>query len=236
MNPAVRLRVATFNIHGGRPARGPADLRAVARVIRELEADVVGLQEVHRWLPPPYVFRNQPRILASLTGMHVTFRPSFALGPLAYGNAILSRNRPERAARVRLPGRGEPRSLLHAELVLGSARFALLCTHLSLRPGERERQAASIREYRRRLERPSVLLADLNARSDSELVANLHPAPLPRPERGYPPTYPAENPEFCLDYILPSEEWEIERYEAVSTGVSDHLPVVAELVWRRPNG
>ena len=36
----VRFRVATFNIHGGRPISGPVDLPAIAGAIQALEADV----------------------------------------------------------------------------------------------------------------------------------------------------------------------------------------------------
>ena len=46
MAERVRLRVATWNIHMGRGSDGRRDLERVARIIRDLDVDCIGLQEV----------------------------------------------------------------------------------------------------------------------------------------------------------------------------------------------
>src|SRR5205823_3180971 len=106
VRPPLRLRVVTFNIHGGRPARGPGNLEGTARALRELDPDVVGLQEVYRWAPLPGAFQDQPARLARLLSLHITFRASVRLGPCAYGNALLSRWPLQRVRHLRLPATG----------------------------------------------------------------------------------------------------------------------------------
>src|SRR5689334_5494936 len=112
------MRVVTYNIHGGRPISGPPDLHAIAEGVRSLEPDLVGLQEVHRYLPPPGVFQDQPHRLATLLGMHVVFRRSLGAGRVGYGNAVFSKAPPVRARRTLLPSEGEQRALVETWLEL----------------------------------------------------------------------------------------------------------------------
>ena len=109
---APTIRVATWNI---RAAIGPGDpfppawwrhvsrdrLARIARIIAELDLDLVALQEV-ALLTPNGDLHDQPADLARLTGMHVRYAAvhAFALvepehgraiGAATWGNAILSR-------------------------------------------------------------------------------------------------------------------------------------------------
>jgi endonuclease/exonuclease/phosphatase family metal-dependent hydrolase len=226
----LRLRAATFNIHGGRPLVGPADLKATAEVLRGIAPDVAALQEVHRRLPPPYVFQDQPRRLRELLDMHVAFRRSFGFGPAGYGNALLSRVEPRRVLRIRLPDGKEPRAVVQADFEIEGRAIRFMGTHLGLTPEERASQARRIAGQVRDLDVPVIAAGDWNDTPDSETFRILEEAGLRRAGTGDLLTYPCDHPECCLDGILTSSHFTVERVLAVPTQVSDHLPVFADLV------
>src|ERR671921_531594 len=106
----VTLRVMSYNIKGQAALLHGDHIREIGRVIREANADVVGLQEVHRgtFLSRR---RDQPAELEEASGMKVYFGPSFGDERRSYGNAILTRLPVEETHVEPLPGKGEPRSL-----------------------------------------------------------------------------------------------------------------------------
>jgi endonuclease/exonuclease/phosphatase family metal-dependent hydrolase len=228
------LRVMAFNIHGGRPRVGPADLEATARVIARERPDVVGLQEVHRYLPPPYVFHDAPRRLRELLRMEVRFVPTFGLGRSGYGNAVLSRVPPSRVRRVRLPAPpwAEPRALVDARLTLAGQPVRFLNAHLSPQARLRRPQVRAIAERVRREDQPTILAGDLNADAHGEELRLLREAGLTDFCARDVMTFPCHAPHCRLDYILVSRHFEVLECRAVETDVSDHFPLVAEVVLR----
>ena len=232
MSAPLRLRIVTFNIHGGRPRIGTPNLEATARVIRELRPDLVGLQEVHRYLPPPYVFQDQPRKLRELLGMEVCFLRSFGFGPFGYGNAILSRVPPDRVQRTRLPSRLEARALLEAEFTLEGRKLRFWNTHLSLDDRGRTEELKVIAGRTRQSELPLLLVGDWNATPDSGEMDLLEAAGLSHCADDEVLTFPCDNPTCRLDYLMASRHFEVERCWSVQTDVSDHLPLAADVVLR----
>lgn len=230
MSAGVRLRVVTFNIHGGRPRQGPPDLPAIARVLAGLEPDLVGLQEVHQYLPPPGVFEDQPRRLGALLDLHVTFRRSFGAGRCGYGNAILARGAPTAARRVLLPGTGERRSLLETRVHVGGRSLRFLNTHLGLSAEDRRLQAEAIARRVRAEEGPLILVGDLNADPESPEVRLLEEEGLLHCVPPHVLTYPDDTPAWRIDMIMASAHFRSASGGAVPTNASDHLPLVADLV------
>lgn len=235
MSAPVRLRVMTFNIHGGRPATGSVNLEAIAAVIRQLEPDLVALQEVHSYLPPPYVFRDQPRRLRKLLGMELYFGRTLGLGPVGYGNAILTRERAVEYRATALPitrqRRGlEPRGLIEARVRAGGRTVRFFNTHLGLTPEQRSRQVARIVTEVRSRPDPVILAGDLNAVPESAELAQLRAAGLRECATDDALTFPAETPRCRIDHLLVSPHFQVERCFAVDTTVSDHRPLVADLL------
>src|SRR5579859_6455998 len=105
----VTLRVMTYNIKGQAALFHRDHTRQIGRLIRDAQADVVGLQELHRgtWQSR---FRDQLAEIEDASGMQAYFGPSFGDEHRAYGNAILTRGRVEEYHVEALAGRGEPRS------------------------------------------------------------------------------------------------------------------------------
>ena len=91
------MRIVTYNIHGWRTADGKPNLDGVAEVLRQLDADIIGLNEV--FYPRVVAGDDHPALeaLAARLGMHFVFGPCLRwpaeqdMPARAYGNALLSR-------------------------------------------------------------------------------------------------------------------------------------------------
>ncbi|WP_420865642.1 endonuclease/exonuclease/phosphatase family protein, partial [Streptomyces prasinopilosus] len=81
----VPLRVATYNIHAGAGEDGVFDLDRTARALRDLNADVIGLQEVDVHWGGRSDFVDEARALAGTLDMRVFFAPIYDLDPVAGG-------------------------------------------------------------------------------------------------------------------------------------------------------
>jgi endonuclease/exonuclease/phosphatase family metal-dependent hydrolase len=224
-----RFRVASYNIHLGIGRDGRFDPERVARVLAEVDADVVCLQEVARE-------RNGFDMLAFLaetTGLQAIAGPTLLTQRGDYGNAILTRLWPSDVQRwdLSIPGR-EPRGAIAMHAGTGSAERRFIATHLGLRPAERRRQIRMLLGFMHETGAlPTILMGDVNewflwGRPLRWLHRHFERAPSPA-------TYPAGFPLFALDRI-----WSEPRSAlcAVATHASqaarlasDHLPITAEV-------
>ncbi len=233
------ITVASWNIHGCIGSDRRFDVSRVAGVLRELDADVVGLQEVgevHGRMP----LVDQARALAESTGMHVAYGPNVESGRRRYGNAILSRFPivGQRNYDLSVPKK-EPRGCLRADIDLGEGdQLHLFNLHLGLSVNERRRQALLLSADILRdaaLAFPMVVLGDFN---------QLLPGPVKQLLRRalidsavalgmQVPTFHASVPIFRFDRILvdasvvPRQLRVIDRGDAAIA--SDHLPVWSRL-------
>lgn len=228
----LRLRVATYNIHravGSDRRRNPA---RIAGVLGELQADVVGLQEVD-WHDEPGRRHAQFEYLARLPGYAAVAGPNLRDHRGHYGNLLLT-HLPIRAVRLHdlsLDGR-EPRGAVDVDLTLAGGCLRVIVTHLGLCAGERWRQARQLcRLLGQTPDRPTVLLGDLNdwlpgSPSVRPLLALCdHPR--------HPRSFPSRRPLLALDRILtralPPPKPPHAHRSATARVASDHLPVVADL-------
>src|SRR5258705_10785353 len=78
----MTFTVASYNIHKCAGLDRRVDLDRIAQVLEEIDADLVGLQEV---------FRPQALGLAERLGLQVAMGPTRERDGLPYGNAVLTR-------------------------------------------------------------------------------------------------------------------------------------------------
>jgi endonuclease/exonuclease/phosphatase family metal-dependent hydrolase len=217
--------VASYNVHRCVGLDGRQDVERVAAVIRELGADVVGLQEVA-------ADASQLAVLASLSGLHAVAGPLWRWQDVPFGNALLSREAPRAVRLVDLTvGRREPRGAIDADLVIDRRALRVIVTHLGLLGHERRRQLRLLRDALGAAEsaHPVVILADLNewfgaARRLREVLDFAGPA-----VRSFPAWWPA----LALDRVLVRPGHLVKEVRAHASALacmaSDHLPVRAEL-------
>jgi endonuclease/exonuclease/phosphatase family metal-dependent hydrolase len=246
----THVRVGTFNIHHGVGANGDLDLSRTAAAIADLDADLVGLQEVDRNWAGRSEFADQAVDLANRLDMHLAFGASLsrrrrwrAKQQGQYGNALLSRF-PIRNVETTLlprPRGGEQRALLDTEVDVHGVVLRCLVTHLHhLTRSERLAQVEAINATVTGHQMPTVLLGDLNSAPGSAEIRTLTEHLVdawvvrglvagPGGSNGKGCTYSAQTPFMRIDYVLASPDIAVEQVRVATTDASDHLPVAADL-------
>ncbi len=253
---ALRVKVLTYNVLGGRNTDGARDLNRLADVINTLDPDVVALQEVDR-----HTGRlngvDLPGELALLTGMDFVFGRAMYYDGGEYGEAILSRFPIIDVTNHALPHQetSEPRAALAATIQFPTSEqtFVFIGTHLDHQrsPEDRIAQATEINAVLRQYgDLPVVLAGDLNAEPGSEPMRILKERwtdAWAGEENGF--TYPSDAPRKRIDYLLyrPENRWSvIKTYRGIDIHhadtswlallnlASDHLPLMAEFALRMP--
>jgi endonuclease/exonuclease/phosphatase family metal-dependent hydrolase len=135
-----QLRIASYNIHACVGADGRRDPARIAAVLREIDADVIGLQEVDA-RPGETSDSMQMHYLAASLGHHAIAGPTLTRFGGHYGNALLTRWPVLDVRHIDLTVyRREPRAALDVDLNVEGSRVRVIVTHLGLLPGERRTQ------------------------------------------------------------------------------------------------
>jgi endonuclease/exonuclease/phosphatase family metal-dependent hydrolase len=245
------LRLATWNMHSGIGGDRGFDMGRIVAVLAEIDADVVGLQEVG-WHRRAHHRIDQFAYLREHTGYTVV--EGLVRDPLRarFGNALLTRLPVERTQWVDLKIRGHvPRAALAAQVQRGAALLQVAVLHFGLTVWEREmqtkrlmqalaQQALSGEALTGKAPRvdgaadaappPAVLLGDFNMLRRRTRASAILAERFPTCVRL--PTYPVRRPQLSLDRIYLSSHWEVTDARVVNHGAalhaSDHLPLVAE--------
>lgn len=229
----LELKLMSYNIQGHAAARRSDHLPKIAEVIAAVAPDVVGLQEVHSRTRAGDV--HQGEVLAELTGMSHWFGRSCAMDGGDYGNAVLTRGTFRATHVYPLPGSGEPRSVLQADIDLHGAAFTFFVTHLAawgrLLRVARMAQIAELGDITTRGALPHVLVGDFNVPPAAEEIRTLL-------SRGHlricgdvkEVTFPMTRQR--LDYVFADPRWEYTGSEVIRRGPSDHWPLVVHLKMR----
>jgi endonuclease/exonuclease/phosphatase family metal-dependent hydrolase len=231
------LRVASYNVHECVGADGRRDAGRVADVLRDLGADVIGLQEVDA-RPGLTHDSVQMEFIGHALGLHPIAGPTIWRGDNGdhFGNALLTRQRVLAVRHIDLTVyRREPRAAIDADLEVGGAVVRFIVTHLGLLPGERRKQVLRLIEaLARPPSRPGqliVLAGDIN-----EWFSVGRPLRWLHERLGEAPalaTFPAVLPVFALDriWVRPRRAVRAQAVHVTPTAriASDHLPVAAEI-------
>jgi endonuclease/exonuclease/phosphatase family metal-dependent hydrolase len=228
MTPELHFSVATYNVHKCIGTDGIQDPDRVAKVIQELEADAVGLQEVDS-LSDGVEESAQMAYLASTTGFSAVPGPTIQRDDGEYGNVLLTKwpILESRRVDISFPKR-EPRGALDVLLETHGKLMRIVVTHLGLTSAERWHQAQSLEEILcTQREDLLVLLGDINdwfPRSRS--LRLLHRCLGKSPGRA---TFPSRRPFLSLDRIWVRPKGALSflhvHKSALSRIASDHLPL-----------
>ncbi len=224
------MRVATWNIRKCIGLDRRRDPHRTARVISDLAADVVVLQEADKRLGRrPAALTAE--LVASETGLEVVDAGGHEPSIGWHGNAVLVSERivVEDVHQIHLPGI-EPRGALAADLVLKGAAFRMVAVHLGFLRKMRRAQLATIRARLDGFEtRPTLILGDFNEWSGSTGLEPLIGYDIHAPGK----TFHAARPVAPLDRIAHNAGVRIEDISIVTDRLtrvaSDHLPVRADV-------
>ena len=226
----MRLTFASYNIHKAIGLDGIRDADRIIRVIHEMDADVIALQETDR--------RFGAR--ASVLPRGMLDEAEYQLVPLRmrqrsmgwHGNSVLVRKNIEiiDAAPIHLPSL-EPRGAVHARFSKQGREFDVVGMHLDLSGLLRRKQIERVCAVMRHGDRPSVIMGDLN--EWSALGGSLRAFGREWTVLSSGKSFPASRPLAALDRIVHSAHWRCRNaqvcHSALAVSASDHLPVKAEL-------
>ncbi len=225
------MKIVSFNVKNFMHGK---ELLQVARLLKQLDADIVGLQEVDREVARSERV-DQPREIARLAGY-----PYYAFGKNIdyqggdYGNLILSRypiRSEETVFYKAVASKDHNRSYLRCELDLGEKTLWFYNTHLTLQEnGEAEEE---VREVTARMSGDplAVLVGDFNL--PAETVAALA-EPQFRVLNGgeglaVHKTFPMGAPEISIDNMIVSPALFSQGIEVYRGSLSDHDLIFAEI-------
>ncbi|MEH7502276.1 endonuclease/exonuclease/phosphatase family protein [Neobacillus drentensis] len=232
------IKVMSYNIHHGVGADGRLDLKRIGDVIKNSNADVIGLQELdNNWDRSNYV--DQAKWLANYLGMEYVYGPNLIIGNTQYGNAVLSKYPIVSSENHFLSGGSERRGLLETVVDFKGTQFRFFNTHIDyLSEGVKTQQIKEVLEWGGKNEGPAIFVGDYNSKPDT--------APIQPMMQAYNDVFgllgqnedftdPLPNPEKRIDYVFASKNIGIKDAEVLQTDVhlvaSDHLPIIADLMF-----
>lgn len=245
----MQLTFASYNIHKAVGLDRRRDPDRIIAVLREIDADVVALQEADlRFgaragvLPRQALDDHTPYRVVAIDHGHLGRPDSMGW----HGNALLVKREIEiaGAAMVPLPTL-EPRGAVRADLVAAGRRLRVVGMHLDLSGLRRRQQVRTVLAHCRDCDGagqdgeesagkdrlPAVLMGDMNewSRSGGCFREFAEPWRLLAPGR----SFPSRRPVAQLDRIAVSAEWEVGavavHHSPLAAIASDHLPVLARL-------
>lgn len=232
--PVDTLRILAYNIHHGEGMDEVIDLERIAALIRDVDPDLVALQEVDSVVTRTNGV-DQAAALGDLTGMQPIFGRFMSYQGGAYGMALLSRLPVISSQNLRLPDGDEPRTAVAATIELPSGRdVRLVGIHFYRTEAERLAQARSLEEHLASLDDlPTILAGDFNSTPDDSVMTHLR-AGWHVVDKGEDRlTFSSFDPEKEIDYFLwqPESAFSLVGQQLLDEPViSDHRPLVLDVV------
>lgn len=223
VQPFISRSVMTWNVNAALGTDGVRSVERVAEVLKKADVDVAALQEIDRRTKRAGG-KDQLEELERLTGFksvwcHVGDRDDGEVGM-----AFLFKDVPAKTSNVDLPGGGKAVVAEYPAFTVGMARF----------PEKAEDRDAAVTKLAGMVEqtRPFLLVGDWEEEPSSEFLHRLRRSFAVI--SGFSPTYPADGPVSCVDYVAVSRR-HLSRWEHVTREVldepvvSDHRPVLVKV-------
>jgi endonuclease/exonuclease/phosphatase family metal-dependent hydrolase len=232
-NPASPLEgrrelvVMTYNVQQGYTETGSRDLQAQLQVVRQANADLIGLQEsdTNRIAGGN---ADLVRYLADQLDMHSYYGPKVVPG--TFGIALLSKYPIENPRTFYMYSEGEQTATIHVQVSVDGMRFNVFVTHLG-NGGPIVQQEAILQELDG-LENV-IAMGDFNFRPDSEqytlTTQTLEDAWLLRWPSGIDDK--GHKPDRRIDHVFLSPGLNVQEARFHTGPESDHPALIVELGW-----
>ena len=236
----MRVRVATYNIHKCRGLDRRVRPERIADVLREIDADIIALQEVLS-VSNGSREKDQARFIAEELGMHHTVGKTRMLKGGVYGNVVLSRYPLVETQNYDISVRGrEQRGCLRVDIEVGEVGVLhIFNVHLGTAFLERRYQARKLLDdailNHNELRGSRIMLGDFNEWTRglaTKLLASHMVSADIKLHLQRTKTYPGVLPLLHLDHIYFDSELHLHcmtlHRSRTALVASDHLPLVAD--------
>ena len=207
------------------------NLGRIIAFLRELEPDLVGLVEVDQG---SYRSRsaNQVELLAAALGHYHSYSVKYDQASFwrripvirEQGNAFLARDR-IRNETFHYFKHGMKRLVIELEF----EHLVIYLVHLALGARARHRQLVDLYDLVRGTDKPCVVSGDFNMLwGDREIDLFLAATGLRNANREGLATFPSNNPQRHLDFVLHSDDILVRDFRVPRVTYSDHLPIVVD--------
>ena len=234
------VRIVTYNIHKSRGLDRQVSPARVVKVLHELDADIIALQEVV-CVKGESPERDQSHFFATALSYHYCVGETRRVRGGTYGNVILSRTPVRAAYTYDLSWRRRARrNCLRADVELPNGQLLhVFNVHLGLEFAERRYQARKLVSpsilANAELHDPRVVLGDFNDWTrglPSRLLATHFESVDVRHHTGRRRSYPGLLPLLHLDHIYFDPSLQLQRLtlhrSRTALIASDHVPLMAE--------
>jgi endonuclease/exonuclease/phosphatase family metal-dependent hydrolase len=231
------IRVLTYNIYHGETvnAEKKFDLDLLAKVINDVNPDLVALQEVDFKTERA---RNYDLVteLGQRTKMQAIFGKAMPYNGGEYGEGALSKySFLSTQNHALIAGEGkEPRAAIEVNVEIKSGdMIRFVGTHLdhTRDATDRNNQAQQLNELFAKDDTPTILAGDLNSRPESEAMKILFKEWNPSDSK-FELTAPSNGPRAKIDYILfrPAHRWRVLETKIICNDkATDHCVVLSVL-------
>lgn len=230
------MKVMTFNTqHCLNYITREIDFNLMAKTIKDIDADIVGLNEMRGEGNNPE-YTKQVEILAQLTGMkYYYFAPALNLnGNGLYGNGFLSKIPILKAETIIIPDPEvkkynkyyETRCLLK---VLLEGEITVLVTHFGLNIDEQENAVKTVLENVS--DKKVILMGDFNLLPNSPILSPIKNKLQDTAQKFNCEkfSFPSDAPNCKIDYIFVSDDVEVLNADIPPIIASDHRPHIATI-------
>lgn len=238
------IKVMTYNVHHCNPPekQGVIDVGATAAVIKQQNADIVAVQEVDVNTGRSGKINQAEQLAVKAGYQSFYFAKAMDYDGGQYGLLILSKYPLSDTKTYVLPKTevdksGEPRVLALATVALpGGKTMQFGNTHLeAYNKASRLLQVKEINRIAGASSMPFIVAGDFNAHEGSEVI-NLLDENFTRSCNNCPATFAEGKETGAIDFIAsrPKAAFAIISHKVIPDNkVSDHMPVVAELQFKR---
>jgi len=219
------IKVVSYNIQHGRGQDGMIDFNRTLTKLKNLDADILCIQEVERYSVRSGL-DDQVDLIAKELGMNAIFYPSISIPGLNYGNAIFSKYPILNSSYLPFSSQRENRSLIMAEVALNKKQsIYVMGTHLGLDKQEREVHISEIFDYISSLDKPIILAGDLNTTPEQDEYS-VWSGKLRKSNQGVKlKTY--SHKDWQIDYIFSTPHFQVVETWTLESDTSDHYPVAS---------
>jgi endonuclease/exonuclease/phosphatase family metal-dependent hydrolase len=237
------FRITTYNIHKCQGLDRRVRPKRIAEVLKEIDADIVALQEVVG-MDEAAREHNQVHAIAEELGLDFRIGENRRLRGGAYGNALLSRFAIVEDRNHDLTWRRyEPRGCLQVTVTPVEAQTDIHIFNVHLGTGFFERRYQAHRLFEAiggdsNLSSPKIVLGDFNewTRGLTTRLMSFHlNSAEPEQRMGRARTYPGVFPILHLDHVYYNSSLKLERISVhrsrLALAASDHLPIVADFTF-----